>query len=235
MLIFERQLASIRSGAGFGKSAVRIRACWAVLPFVDGGLPGGDAVLSRDGQRIYAIASSDGKAALREIKLSNQTSGTIPLPQLPQNDALVGITRSEWDKIPLLTRKSVWAFDPRSGRTGKVRDAPKNENFWRIAYDPKSRQVFVTADDGLFLLKNGRELVSVNVRRHPGISCPVFTSSGEMFFAEDGDLWHGRIEVEDNHYSLSAYRYAPLAAPETAPTTPAETGVTDIAVARDTI
>jgi hypothetical protein len=31
MLIFEKQLATIRSDAGFDKSAVRIRACWGVL------------------------------------------------------------------------------------------------------------------------------------------------------------------------------------------------------------
>ena len=54
-----------------------------------------------------------------------------------------------------------------------------------------------------------------------------------MFFAEDGDLWHGRIEVEDNNYSLTAYRYAPLAALETAPSTPAETGVIATAVPRN--
>ena len=43
-----------------------------------------------------------------------------------------------------------------------------------------------------------------------------------MFFAKDGDL-APRIEVEDNNNPLTAYRYAPLAALETAPTTPAET------------
>jgi hypothetical protein len=157
------------------------------------------------------------------------------LTQLPQSEYIAGITRSEWDKLPLITRKSIWAFDPRSGRVSKIRDVAKNGNFFRIAYDPKSRQIFVTSNEGLILLKNGREFVPVNVRRHDAVGCPVFTSSGEMFFAESGDLWHGKIEVEEGRYSLSAYRYAPLGALETANTTPAETGVTDIAVARNTI
>ena len=51
-----------------------------------------------------------------------------------------------------------------------------------------------------------------------------------MFFAEDGDL-APRIEVEDNNNPLTAYRYAPLAALETAPT--AETGIIATAVPRN--
>jgi hypothetical protein len=199
---------------------------------------GGDAVFSKDGQRIYAITSSEKYSALREIDLSNQTSRLIPLTQLSQNDGPVGITRSEWDKLPLITRKSIWSFDPRSGRLAKVRDAPKNGNFYRIAYDPKTRQVFVTADgegSPLFMLKNGRELVPIYVRRYPHISSPVFTSDGDFFYAETGDLWSGKIESEEGRFSLNADRYAPLAYLETANTTPNGTGVSDIAVTRDAI
>jgi hypothetical protein len=199
---------------------------------------GGDAVFSKDGQRIYTLSFSERSPAVREIDLTNQTSRIIPLTQLAANDPPVGITRSEWDKFPLLTRKSIWAFDPRSGRLAKVREASKNGNFYRIAYDPKSRQVFVTASgEGgpLFMLKNGRDLVPVFVRRHDAISSPVFTADGEFFYSETGDLWSGEIESEEGRLSLSADRYAPLAYLETANTTPNGTGVSDIAVARDAI
>jgi len=82
------------------------------------------------------------------------------------------------------------------------------------------------------MLKNGRQLVSIYVRRHPHITSPVFTSNGEFFYAETGDLWSGEIESEEGRFSLSADRYAPLAYLETANTTPNGTGVSDIAVAQ---
>lgn len=198
----------------------------------------GDAVFSKDGQRIYVAVSGDKKAALREIALSNQTIRTIPLAQLADNDWLRGITRSDDDRIFCITKGSLWSFDSRSSRLIKIRNAPQGANFWRIAYDPKSRTMFVTTDDpanALLMLKNGRELVPVRVRRHPHLSCPVFSSNGELFFGANGDLWHGEVKADDEFFSLTAYRYAPLATLETANTSPAEIGVSDIAVMRDTI
>lgn len=195
----------------------------------------GDAVFSNDGQHIYITSTAGTTAALREIDLGANTTRTTPLSQVPQNDTLLGITRSPWDKLAVLTRKAVWSFDPRSQRLSKIRDSGKSGTFWRIAYNPKTQQIFVTDDQGLFFLKNGREPVYVFVRRHSGTGCPVFTASGEMFFGNEGDLWHGQITQEEGNYALEAYRYAPLAALETAPTTPAETGVVDIAATRSTI
>jgi hypothetical protein len=198
----------------------------------------GDAVFSNDGQRIYVTSTTAGpenRAALEEIDLTNQTSRSIPLPQLPKDDLLVGITRSPWDKLALVTRKSVWAFDPRSARLSKIRDMTKTGFFYRIAYNPKMREIFVATNEGSFVLKNGRELVNVFVRRHQGVGCPVFTSSGDIFYSYEGDLWHGEIEVDEGRYSLNADRYAPIAAPETANTSPNETGVVDMAVSRDAI
>ena len=209
--------------------------CLAAVAILTGGpCLAGDATFSSDGQRIYIMSTAGGSPALREIDLTRNTTRSTPV-QVPKNDAFIGITRSPWDKLALLTQKAIWSWDPSSARLSKIRDAGKSGNFWRIAYDPKSRQIFVTDDQGLFLLKNGREPVYVFVRRHSGTGCPVFTASGEMFFGNDGDLWHGIITVEEGNYALSAYRYAPLGALETAPTTPAETGVVDIAASRSTI
>lgn len=59
------------------------------------------------------------------------------------------------------------------------------------------------------MLKNGRQLVSIYVRRYPHITSPVFTSDGEFFYAETGDLWSGLRAKRA--VSMSADRYAPLA------------------------
>jgi hypothetical protein len=195
----------------------------------------GDAVFSNDGQRIYVTTSTPTGPALREIDLDAQTVRVIPLPQLAKNEYVAGITRSPWDKLAVITRNTIWVFDPRSGSLSKIRDLGKNGNFFRVAYNPKMQEIFVTTNEGLFVLKNGRELVPVFVRRHQGVGCPIFTSSGDIYYSYEGDLWHGQIEVAEGRYSLNADRYAPIAAPETANTTPNETGVVDIAVSRDTI
>jgi hypothetical protein len=52
------------------------------------------------------------------------------------------------------------------------------------------------------MLKNGRQLVSIYVRRYPHITSPVFTSDGEFFYAETGDLWSGEIESEEGSFAV---------------------------------
>jgi hypothetical protein len=66
----------------------------------------GDAVFSNDGQRVYAISSADNKQVLREINLTEQTSRTISLSQKPPQQPLLGITRSEGDKLFCVTEKT---------------------------------------------------------------------------------------------------------------------------------
>ena len=99
----------------------------------------GDAVFSRDGQRIYAIASGEKKPALREINLRDQTTRTISLSQLPDQEWLRGVTRSDDERISYITQKSLWTFDPQSGRLTKIKDAPKGGSFWRVYYGRRTR------------------------------------------------------------------------------------------------
>src|SRR5437016_14527217 len=116
----------------------------------------------------------------------------------------------------------------------KIRDAPTGANFWRIAYDAKSRRTFVTTDDEehpLFMFKEESESIPVRMRRHPYPSCLVFASTGELFFAAYGDLWHGEIKNDEgNYFSLDAYRYCARARHETTNTTLSKTRGTDIVV-----
>jgi len=214
-----------------------VRVAAALLTFcVAGNCLAGDAVFSNDGQRIYAIANADYKLALREINLTKQTSRTISLSQLPSQQPLLGITRSDGDKLFCVTEKNIWTFDPGSNRLSKVCGSPKGGRYWRIAYDPQSHTIIVTGTGErgpLFLYKNG--LVSVYVRRHDAISSPVFAADGTLFYSETGDLWSGKIESNEGIYSLTATRYLPLAYLETANTTPGGMGVSEIAPAKDSV
>jgi hypothetical protein len=100
----------------------------------------------------------------------------------------------------------------------------------------------VTTDDReqtVFTFKDPAVWIPVRMRRHPYPSCVVFAGNGDLFFAAYGDLWCGEIQTEKVHdkdyFSIAAYRCAPVATLETQNTTPAEIGVADIGVSRDTV
>ena len=227
-------------GGTAAKRLARLLFVGAAAPLafvIAGSCLAGDAVFSNDGQRVYAIGNADNKQVLREINLTRQTSRTISLSQLPsQQPLLLGITRSDGDKLFCVTEKNIWTFDPGSNRLTKVCGSPKGGRYWRIAYDPHSHTIVVTGTGErgpLFLYKNG--LVSVYVRRHDAISSPVFAADGTFFYSEIGDLWSGQIEKNEGTYSLTADRYLPLAYLETANTTPSGMGVSDIAPVKDSV
>lgn len=202
----------------------------------------GDAAFSRDGKRIYALGEIDTRPAVQEIELGGRTIRDIALTQLASNDWLRGITCSDEGRIFCTTKGSLWSFDPGSGALTKIRDAPSGTNFWRVAFDPKLHATFVTTDDReapLFMFRKEDEWIPVRMRRHPNPSCPVFSASGELFFSEYGDLWHGEIQTDtfdgEDHFSVAAYRYVPLATQETENASPSEIGVADIGVSREAI
>jgi hypothetical protein len=202
----------------------------------------GDAVFSSDGGRVYLISDIESKPAVEEIDLNKKTIRKILLTQLDASDSLRGITCTNKNRFFCTTAKAVWSFEPQSGRLTKIRDAPNGVSFWRIAYDPKMQRVFVTTDDRdqpVFTFKDPGEWIPVRMRRHPYPSCLAFATNGELFFAAHGDLWCGEIQTdkvdEQDYFSIAAYRYAPLSTLETQNTTPAEIGVADIGVNRDTV
>jgi hypothetical protein len=216
----------------------------AVLAFVFSVLccQAGDAVFSSDGERVYLISDIDSKPAVEEIDLNKKTTRKILLTQLERSDSLREITCTQKNGFFCTTAKAVWSFEPESGKLTKIHDAPTDVSFWQIAYDPKMQRVFVTTDDRespVFTFKDPREWIPVRMRRHPYPSCLAFAANGELFFAAYGDLWCGEIQIDkvddQDHFSIAAYRYAPLATLETQNTTPAEIGVADIGVTRDTV
>jgi hypothetical protein len=202
----------------------------------------GDAVFSNDGERVYVISDVDSKPAVEEIDLNKKSTQKISLTQLDSSDGLRGITCTNENRIFCTTAKAVWSFEPESGRQTKIHDASTGVSFWRIAYDPKMQRVFVTTDDRehpVFTFNDSAEWIPVRMRRHPYPSCLVFAANGELFFAAYGDLWCGEIRTDkidgQDDFSIAAYRCAPLATLETQNTTPAEIGVADIGVNRDTV
>ncbi len=202
----------------------------------------GDAVFSRNGERIYVAPNSDVQPAVQEIDLATKTIRTIPLTELSAGDWPRGITCSDGDKIFLTTKGGLWSLDPKSGTLTKLRDASGGTNFWRIAFDPKIRATFVSTDDRenpLFMFRSENEWIPVRMRRHPYPSCLVFTASGELFFAAYGDLWYGELQTDtfdgEDHFSVAAYRCAPVATLETENASPSEVGVADIGVSREAV
>jgi len=202
----------------------------------------GDAVFSSDGQRVYLISDIDSKPAVEEIDLNKKATRKILLTQLESSDSLRAITCTDKNRFFCTTAKAVWSLEPQSGRLTKIRDAPNGVSFWRITYDPKMQRILVTTDDRehpLFTFKDPGEWIPVRMRRHPYPSCLGLAANGELFFAAYGDLWCGEIQTEkvdeQDYFSIAAYRYAPLATLETQDTTPAEIGVADIGLNRDTV
>jgi len=201
-----------------------------------------DAAFSSDGERVYLISDIDSKPTVEEIDLNKKTIRKILLTQLESSDSLRGITCADKNRFFCTTAKAVWSFEPQSGRLTKIQDAPTDASFWQIAYNPKIQRVFVTTDDRehpVFTFKNPGEWIPVRMRRHPYPSCLAFAANGELFFAAYGDLWCGEIQTDkiegQDDFSIAAYRCAPLATLETQNTSPAEIGVADIGVNRDTV
>lgn len=216
----------------------------AVLVLLISGLycEAGDAAFSSDGGRVYLISDIDSKPAVEEIDLNKKTTRKIALTQLESSDSVRGITCTAKKRFFCATAQAVWSFEPQSGRLTKIHDAPTEISFWRLAYDPKMNRVFVTTDDQehpIFTFKDPAEWIPVRMRRHPYPSSLAFAGNGELFFAAYGDLWCGEIQTEkvdeQDYFSIAAYRCAPLATLETQNTTPAEIGVADIGVSRDTV
>jgi hypothetical protein len=199
-------------------------------------------VFSSDGERVYAISDVDSKPAVEEIDLNKKTSRKILLTQLDSSDSLRGITCAKKNRFFCTTAKAVWSLESESGQLTKIHDAPSGDSFWGIAYDPKKQRVFVTTDDPqlpVFMFNDSTEWIPVRMRRHSYPSSLVFAANGELFFAAYADLWCGEIQTENfdgqDHFSVAAYRCAPLATLETQNTSPSEIGVADIGVAHDAV
>lgn len=182
-----------------------------------------------------------------DLDLGKKTFTKIDLTR-QVNVPIVGVTLSNSGFILCLTGSAVWSYDPARVKCQKVCDAPDGVAFQEIAYDPLTGDLLLTgmrhAPDGEMgepeiysLPKNESTLVHVSTRYGTVVGNPVFSADGALFFDFDGDLWTGYIEKNDDNgdgpaRTLDAYRCAPLAALMEENTSPASTGLDDIAVTR---
>ena len=202
----------------------------------------GDAVFSNDGERVYVISDVDSKPAVEELDLNKKRFGKLCWRSLTLPTRFAESPACTKTASSARQPKPSGPFEPESGRETKIRDAPTGVSFWRIAYDPKMQRVFVTTDDRehpIFTFNDPAEWIPVRMRRHPYPSSLAFAANGELFFAAYGDLWCGEVRTDkidgQDDFSIAAYRCASLATLETQNTTPAEIGVADIGVNRDTV
>jgi hypothetical protein len=180
------------------------------------------------------------KRALHEIDLSTNTVRVIPLRGLADHEEVFGVASGDGGKILFISVKNLWAFDQRTSRVTKLCSAPPSgKPFNEIAHDPKSHAAYIRTDNppDFFMVKNGRELVSVELGPHAQVNCPVFSSEGELFYADQGcgDLWSGKIESDAHELWVTAERYAPLAYLETSNQRPSPLEVSNVAIAREAI
>jgi hypothetical protein len=199
-----------------------------------------DAVFSKDGNHVYTIDDEQGGRVLQDIDLANRKLVEIPLQ--PPSDAteFVDLSRTNDGNLLVLGKNALWEVSVSTKKWKKLCAAPPNLEFERVASDPKRESTLLmthTREARLFVLaKDASELQPVWIRRHDVTGFPVFDSDGQLFFGYWGEIWCGSIERDPEFRErpfLAAYSYAPIASLETSNGTPGESGVYEIAPARD--
>jgi hypothetical protein len=220
------------------------------MPSVTERAVGADAVFSNDGKHIYIIdyGQLGGDApTIKNIDLQTGTVTRIALGALGDLTLGFSISRSDTDELLCVTANALWALRPSDADLAKkICGAPLPVEFGDVALDPTTHHIVLSTQGGtnapaLFLLKDRASTpAAVAMRRVTEIRAPVFDANGDFFFSYHGDIWQGEIEPygSDNQewpFSLSAYRYAPLATLETENGTSAQAGVSHIALTRNLI
>ncbi len=213
-----------------------------------------EAAFSTDGNFVYFFklwdsAKPNEPVELTELDLATRRLRALDLSKLKPPGGFIAIDRSA-DGLLLLTGRTLYSFDPKTGASATICEAPEDEGFEDVASDPKSGNILITgfvkrdssATVGWYYLKGEKRLLLITSRRVPAIESPTFAPDGLLFFGARGDLWAGRLEVDSQTGSeppelafLEAVRVAPVADLETGDFTPAAEGVRGVAVARDAI
>jgi hypothetical protein len=202
-----------------------------------------NATFSKDSNHVYLLNQNTDRGGLIDIDLKNKSCRQIDLdPSI--GEPIEDLTQSNAGFVVFATKHSVWSYDPSKAAWAKVCDGPKGIAFTEIAYDPKTEDILAigmsekTDSDAidwsiLRLPKGDDKWISVRARYGTGVGHPVFAADGTMFFAYNGDLWSGVIATDDE--TLVAGRCAALGSLIDQNTSPASSGVREIAVAKDSI
>jgi hypothetical protein len=202
-----------------------------------------NATFSKDSNHVYLVRQDMNGGGLIDVDLNKKSCRQIDL-DLAVGEPIEDLTLSNAGFVVLATKQSVWSCDPSKAAWAKVCDAPKGIAIRGIAYDPKTEDILATgifeksdsdADEWsiLRLPKGENKWISVRARNGTEVGHPVFAADGTLFFAYFGDLWSGVIATADE--TLVACRCAALGFLIDQNTSPASSGVRDIAVAKDSI
>ena len=202
---------------------------------------GAAAAFSDDGNHVYLLGSKLPKGTVLDIDLTNFTAEKLSLGVSTEVRAIVNAPRA----LLFVTEKSLYRLPLPRGEVGKICDAPAGVLFDDVACN--------RAQHGILLLcrtKDGRDWPSFYLKEQEQTPAPivtrrvralvgaVFDREGHLFFAAEGDLWEGSVELPselDERPSVEADRFAPVALRETANTTPNSTGARELAVAGRTV
>lgn len=211
-----------------------------------------DGAFTRDGQRIYFAT---GRLKMLDLARPGRFDVITSSP-LFGGEKIDAVARATDGAILCLSEHHLAALDPQSHTFRALYDsAAEGVTLHDLAVNAKDGTLLVAGSaktphlDGsflkLFLFMPGFDKpASVFSRRVDALCAPVFDPQGQLFFADHGDLWQGRIQLEKTDENakgpftpansrgvLEAERIAPLARLETYSGTVSGTGVLLLAVA----
>ncbi|MDQ3116867.1 MAG: hypothetical protein M3Q86_09710 [Verrucomicrobiota bacterium] len=201
----------------------------------------GPAAFSQDGKLVYLFGSKLPQGTLLEINLASLATKSVSVGVEANLTALC----SGRGGLLFVTDNALYQFPLPGGGANKICDAPEGSTLTNVAYDPVKRSILLLGRDATlvdwpaYYLKEGTGTpLRVNCRRVRALTGAVFDRDGHLFFSSGGDFWVGRIDTsggDDMPPAAVASRFGPVAALETQNTTPASTGVCEIAVAGHTV
>jgi hypothetical protein len=215
----------------------------AAIVFVVATAPsyGAPAAFSDDGNHVYLLGSKLPKGTALDVDLTDFTAKKHNLGVSTDVRGIANAPRA----LLFVTEKSLYRLPLPAGEVGKICDAPAGVLFDDVACNRAQHGILLLCrtKDGRdwpsFYLKEQEKTPSLIVtRRVRALVGAVFDREGHLFFAANGDLWEGSVELPselDERPSVDAIRFAPVALLETANTSPNSTGARELAVAGRTI
>jgi len=231
----------IGSARMFGRFAIRCITIAIISVATIERSSGAASAFSDDGNHVYLLGSKLPKGTVLDIDLINFTTKNFNLGVSTEVHGIVNAPRA----LLFVTDKSLYRLPLPTGHPEKICDAPAGCLFDDLACN--------RAQHGILLMcrtKDGRDWPSFYLKEQEQTPAPivtrrvralvgaVFNREGHLFFAADGDLWEGSVELPselDERPSVEAFRFAPVALRETANTTPNSTGARELAVAGRTV
>lgn len=193
-------------------------------------LPAAQAVFSADGREVF-LNVTGAADSLKAITLASKADRLVDLRAVVGEARINGLARARNGQLLVVTPQSLFACTP-GARGQRIAGFPPRFVAADVACHEASGDIvvagsFVRAEDPnrveraafLLLRREAPEPLEVQCEGLTRLGAPVFDRDGGLHFAGDDDLWVGRLvrgEVNGKPGAfLEAYRYAPLAVPET--------------------